>query len=712
MPQKSIREMNKLERTHYSLASRTFRATIMGAIVLGLAALILGLGLYSYALGGQYVGEAYNLCRTVSGIIGYAVDVEPLADEVMARYKSIDPARLGDDGYDVTFTSLLVREDYRTAVNTLRVFLDTSDVYDVYIVVFDVEHNTIVYVADPEEESAYSCAPGTWEVSEKAETKKFVEWDGEKMPYTISLTSKYGWLATSGVPLKNAEGETYAYILADVSLGNIISGMKNFFWQYFIAMFLLVNVVALIMARHMKKTLVMPINSIAEAAEKYIADKREGSENSDHFSSLSISTGDEVENLALIMADMEKDLADYEENLTRVTAEKERVGAELSLATRIQADMLPNIFPAFPDRPDFDVYATMTPAKEVGGDFYDFFLIDHDHLAMVMADVSGKGVPAALFMMISKTIVQNLVTSGYSPGNALEKMNEQICSNNREEMFVTVWLGVIDLRTGVLTAANAGHEYPVLKKPDGSFEFFKDKHGFVIGGMAGMKYREYELKFEPGSKLFLYTDGVPESTNENNVLFGNDRMLEALRSAEDKAPDAILGAVADAVMEFSGSAPQFDDVTMLCFEYIGTKKDPEPGMKTLTLDAVTDSITELTNFVDAELEAAGASLKAQTQIDVAIDEIFSNIARYAYTDAGGKATVGIRTTSDPHEAELVFTDEGRPYDPLKAEEPDTTLSADERKIGGLGILIVKKTMDSVSYEHRDGKNVLTIKKKL
>jgi len=712
MPVKSIREMNRLERTHYSLASRTFRATIMGAIVLGLAALIIGLGLYSYALAGQYIGEAYNLCRTIGGIIGYAVDVEPLADEVMARYRGIDPARLEDDGYDVTFTSLLVRDDYKAAVNTLRVFLDTSDVYDVYIVVLDEEHNTMVYVADPEEESAYACAPGTWEVAEKKELKKFLEWDGEKMPYVTSLTSKYGWLATSGVPLKNAKGETYAFILADVSLASISSSMKNFFWQYFIAMLLLVNVVAIFMARHMKKTLVTPINSIAEAAEKYIADKRGGSAAADHFSSLSISTGDEVENLALIMADMENDLADYEENLTRVTAEKERVGAELSLATRIQADMLPNIFPAFPDRPDFDIYATMTPAKEVGGDFYDFFLIDEDHLAMVMADVSGKGVPAALFMMISKTILQNLVMAGNSPARALEKMNEQICSNNREEMFVTVWLGVADLRTGVVTAANAGHEYPVLKKPDGSFEIIKDKHGFVIGGMAGMKYREYELKLESGFKIFLYTDGVPESTNEAGNLFGNDRMLEALRKAEDKSPDVILGAVADALMDFSGSAPQFDDVTMLCFEYIGYDKAGAPGIKTVTLEAVPDSITELTRFVDAELEAAGASIKAQTQIDVAIDEIFSNIARYAYADAGGKATVGIRTTSDPHEAELVFTDEGRPYDPLKADDPDTTLSAEERQIGGLGIFIVKKTMDSVTYEHRDGKNVLTIRKKL
>ena len=712
MPVKSIREMNKLERTHYSLASRTFRATVMGAIVLGLAALIIGIGLYAYALAGQYIGEAFNLSRTVGGIIGYAVDVEPLANEVMSRYAEIDPARLEDDGYDSSFTDILIREDYKATVNTLRVFLDTSDVYDVYIVMFDAEHNTLVYIADPEDDPGYSCAPGTWEVSEEKETKKYLEWDGEKMLYSVYPTAKYGWLATSGIPLKNESGETYAFVLADVSLGNVVSRMKNFFWQYFIAMLILVNVVAILMTRHMKKNLVVPINSIAEAAQAYSADKKDGKAEEKHFSDLHIATGDEIENLALIMADMEKDLAEYEEHLTRVTAEKERVGAELALATRIQADMLPNIFPAFPDRPDFDIYATMDPAKEVGGDFYDFFLLDHDHLAMVIADVSGKGIPAALFMMVSKILVQNYLLTGRSPGQVLEAVNDQICANNREEMFVTVWLGILDLKTGRLTAANAGHEYPVLKKPGGNFEIVKDKHGFIVGGIPGTKYREYELQLDPGASLFVYTDGVPEATDAENRLFTIDRMLESLKNAESGDPYDVLGSVDDALKAFVGDAPQFDDVTMLCVQFIGPRGG-ETNAKELTLDAVTESIPALTEFIDAELEAAGASLKAQTQIDVAVDEIFSNIANYAYRgQQNGKATVSIEIKKDPSEAVLTFTDTGRPYDPLQVHDPDTTLSAEDRPVGGLGIFIVKRTMDSVEYEYRDGKNVLTVKKRI
>ncbi|MBQ7172733.1 MAG: PP2C family protein-serine/threonine phosphatase [Clostridia bacterium] len=247
-----------------------------------------------------------------------------------------------------------------------------------------------------------------------------------------------------------------------------------------------------------------------------------------------------------------------------------RIESELNLATRIQADMLPNIYPAFPDRKEFDIYATMDPAKEVGGDFYDFFLIDKDHLCMVMADVSGKGVPAALFMMASKIILANNAMMGKSPAQILTDTNEAICANNREEMFVTVWLGILEISTGKLTAANAGHEYPVVKDADGSYEIYKDKHGFVIGGMPGARYKEYELILKPGSRLFLYTDGVPEATDADGNMFGADRMVEALKAIDPSAdPSVTLKAIRAAVDGFVKDAEQFDDITMLNLEYKG-----------------------------------------------------------------------------------------------------------------------------------------------
>ena len=280
-------------------------------------------------------------------------------------------------------------------------------------------------------------------------------------------------------------------------------------------------------------------------------------------------TGDEVQVLAESFAALSAKTRDYIQKITEITAEKERIGTELALATRIQADMLPNIYPAFPGRKEFDIFASMDPAREVGGDFYDFFLVDDDHLCMVMADVSGKGVPAALFMMASRIILASNAKQGKSPAQILTDTNETICQNNREEMFVTVWLGILEISTGRLTAANAGHEYPVLMKAGGEYELVKDKHGFVIGGMSGLKYKEYELQLTPGSKLFLYTDGVPEATNAQNELFGTERMLAALNENKTLAPQDTLKKLRQSVDGFVKEAEQFDDLTMLGLEYKG-----------------------------------------------------------------------------------------------------------------------------------------------
>ena len=261
------------------------------------------------------------------------------------------------------------------------------------------------------------------------------------------------------------------------------------------------------------------------------------------------------------------------ERYAKQMMESSRLETELTMASSIQADMLPSIYPAFPERPEFDIYASMDPAKEVGGDFYDFFLVDDDHLCLVMADVSGKGVPAALFMMASKIIIASHAKLGKTPAEILTDTNAAICSNNREEMFVTVWLGILELSTGKLTAANAGHEYPVLRKANGQFELVKDKHGFVIGGMEGMRYKQYELQMDPGSKLFLYTDGVPEATDAHGELFGTDRMLDALNIDASVEPKNILKQVRSSVDGFVKEAEQFDDLTMLCVEYRGASKD-------------------------------------------------------------------------------------------------------------------------------------------
>ncbi len=279
----------------------------------------------------------------------------------------------------------------------------------------------------------------------------------------------------------------------------------------------------------------------------------------------------EMGDLSEDVSNLAAEIDDYLARIQTITSEKERITTELSLATRIQAHMLPDKFPAFPDRSEFNIYATMDPAKAVGGDFYDFALIDDDHLYMAIADVSGKGVPAALFMMASKIILENNAMSGKTPAQVLTATNETICANNHEEMFVTAWLGILEISTGKLTAASAGHEYPVIKQPNGDFEIFKDRHGFVLGGMAGIKYKDYEIRLEPGAKLFVYTDGVPEATDPDNAMFGTERMVAALNSDNGADPEQLLKDVRKAVDLFAKEAEQFDDLTMMCMEYKGIK---------------------------------------------------------------------------------------------------------------------------------------------
>ena len=282
---------------------------------------------------------------------------------------------------------------------------------------------------------------------------------------------------------------------------------------------------------------------------------------------------DEIGSLGEKFSLMITELDHYMDNLQKVTAEKERIGAELSIATQIQADMLPRIFPIFPDRTEFDLYATMTPAKEVGGDFYDIFMVDHDHLAMVIADVSGKGVPAALFMVIAKTLIKNRVQLGESPSKALANVNNQLCEGNEAELFVTVWLGILDIQTGDVVEANAGHEYPAIRRSNGTYELLRLKHSPAVATFEGLRFREDVFHIEPGDSIFVYTDGVTEATNEQNELFGEERMLAVLNDHASAHPGEILPVLKKAIDDFVGEAPQFDDITMLAFEYIGPNKD-------------------------------------------------------------------------------------------------------------------------------------------
>ena len=384
------------------------------------------------------------------------------------------------------------------------------------------------------------------------------------------------------IPVCLSEGERcFLCICYDWSdfYNQLLSNARNSMIAGLIVLILLNGLLTLFIYR---KT-ILPVLKMKSGVEDYMADKDSHavSEKMDQ-----IRVQNEIGVLADSFSDLATEIDRYTKEILTLNTEKARIQTELSLATNIQSSMLPSDFPAFPDRTDFDIHASMNPAKEVGGDFYDFFLIDDDHLCLVIADVSGKGVPAALFMMSSMITLRNLAEQGTSPAAILESANKAICASNKQEMFVTVWLGILELSTGKLTAANAGHEYPVFCGESGRFELFKDRHGFVVGGMEGICYREYEVLLTPGSKLFVYTDGVPEATNAEGEMYGTDRMVDALNNAvgsvnsagsvnsvgsADSTPKDILAAVRASVDEFVKDAEQFDDLTMLCLSYHGQR---------------------------------------------------------------------------------------------------------------------------------------------
>ena len=331
---------------------------------------------------------------------------------------------------------------------------------------------------------------------------------------------------------------------------------------FLLLIFLLMGLAAFLISEQFSRGLVQPV---AELTEKV---KNTEGDNLDF--TWELQTGDEVQVLAEAFGSMTKRMKQYIADITAITAEKERIGAELSVATHIQASMLPGIFPAYPDRKEFDLYAAMDPAKEVGGDFYDFFFIDGDHLALVIADVSGKGVPAALFMVIAMTIIENTAHSTRQTDLAFELTNNQLCEGNAESMFVTAWIGIVNLKTGIMSWCDAGHENPYIIHADGSIELIRPKKKRPpIAAVEDVRYIANETQLQKGDRLFLYTDGVVEATSADVELFGNKRLEESLHKYGSDAPDTLLKNVRRDIDAFVGDAPQFDDLTMLAFQYFG-----------------------------------------------------------------------------------------------------------------------------------------------
>lgn len=493
--------------------------------------------------------DAISLAHTAADMIdgetamNYAL--EPVADDAyFETQKKLQKLKLNYSDCVFLYVYAPVSEDHATYI------------YDIYN-----DRDNI-----PEEDQGYLGYEENWDMLEGGH--EIYRTGGESKKLEFSPFSEYGSLFSYSAPVYNSEGRVTAIVGIDYSFSDFVI----FIAVVLISVLVLVIVTAILLnlyeVKLIDKNIIKPIERIEEKTLAFAKSEHDGDSKQYMLEEVENSEN-ELDILAVAINKMIGDTDDYIKNIAAITKERERIGAELDVAKRIQASALPCVFPPFPDRKEFDIFASMEPAKEVGGDFYDFFLVDEDHLGLVMADVSGKGVGAALFMMISKVLINNQAFYTKSPGEILTEVNARLCAGNEAEMFVTVWIGILEISTGIMRCANGGHEFPAIKRKNGKFELFKDKHGFVLGGMEGIKYKEYELQFNPGDTIFVYTDGVPEATNADNELFGTDRMIEALNKNVEGGCVDLLVNVREDIDAFVGEADQFDDITMMAVNYIG-----------------------------------------------------------------------------------------------------------------------------------------------
>lgn len=463
--------------------------------------------------------------------------------------------------------------------------------------------------------------------------------------------------------------------------------LKNLVFMV-IAVIILLGIVGMAVTRKFTK----PIRMLTKDVKKI------GAGNLDYRTK--IASGDEIEELGAAFNTMADKIQTYIGNFAAAAAEKERIRTELKVAAQLQSAMLPVAKDAFSQYDAFTLAAVMRPAKEVGGDFYDFFMTDEEHLALVVADVSGKGVPAAFFMTVAKTLLQANIKREKSLEKAMEITNESLCANNKNGMFVTVWAGVLDLADGTLTYINAGHCRPLIKGRNGNAVYLTERGGFVLAGMEGMTYRQSIVRLKAGDVIFQCSDGVTEANNCDGALYGEERLKRIFELLGSNEPEDVIQAVWNDVDTYKGIAEQFDDITMLALRFNGgiKKKDAWCGAPLI------ESMSDVIKFMDDVLKEEMVNKSDRAKLLVAVDEIYSNICRYS---KASEAKIEYQVTETV--VEISFEDNGIPYNPLEHDAPDITLSAGEREAGGLGIYMVRTMMDDMEYKYADGKNRMTIK---
>jgi len=450
------------------------------------------------------------------------------------------------------------------------------------------------------------------------------------------------------------------------------------------------------------------INKLTQPLKKFATSAREIAHGDFQAKLPQISSKDEMKELHDSFSYMQSELTNYIADLKQTTSVKEKIESELRIARDIQMGMIPKTFPPFPERKEISLYATLNPAKEVGGDLYDF-LMEGDKLFFAIGDVSGKGVPASLFMAVTRSLFRSVVLNIGSPGAVMNLLNASISENNDSKMFVTMFIGVFDLKTGVLQYCNAGHNPPVLVSPDSQCNYLEVMPNIPVGVMEGFEYKEQSITLSDSSHLILYTDGVTEAENVSKELYGKTRLLDVIRNNPKISPRRMIETLIADIETFVENNEPSDDITLLAIEY---DKQRTVNNRTLSIFNKMEELNKVAEFAEQLGNEWSLSPTLVMNINLVLEEAISNIILYAYKDKPEEKQIEIVASCNANNLLLTITDSGEAFDPERKEDPDITLSAEERPVGGLGIFLIKQIMNEVEYQRVNGNNVLTMSKKI
>ena len=561
------KERKKYKRI--SMARLAMYISVTSSVLLGLIIILVSAMFFRKESIKIYEGMETSLTR--SALVN--VDRKALQDLIIQTAQVVetieDPVSMRNNNeaeYFAKFADIENSESYKAIWdklnNTRRATISTA--YCISLIY--PERGYWVYVMDASDSTVQRCGELLF--------ADFSDYKGNPgMDYlgNVTMSPTYGGVRTDGIAIYTDESRgIYSYLTADIPISTTQRNVRLFLLQSAIAAFMLSLLFSIGIFVCVNSVVVKPLNNMAGKAEDFVdmyEERFDTHQGTDIFKNIYHGDVKELNKLTDSLQSMEFEMNSYIEDINRLAGEKAKIRTELDIATKIQEATIPKNFADYDKYPQLELYGDCKPAKQVGGDFYDLFMLDEDHLCIVMADVSGKGIPAALYMMVSKIAIQTRAEQGGTPSEILYYVNNRLSANNDIDMFVTVWLGILTLSTGHVIATNAGHEYPAITDENGNFSLQMEKHGFVCGGMEGIRFKDREFDIPQGGKLFLYTDGVAESINRSQEFYGTDRMLDALNECKGLSPKATIEHMHESLNEYAGGADQFDDTTMLCIEY-------------------------------------------------------------------------------------------------------------------------------------------------